>query len=186
MEEYLNVRDRLVAAGIRELNANGVQGFSVRRIAQSCGLSCAAPYKHFRDKNELLEAVADAINSDWIACQAKAVAHLAGDTAAQLRAICQAYLRFLRDNPNFCALIIQRDTASGKWLLNRLFDQSSLTKRLIAEYARERGLSESDVYGRVYAIRAMLYGAAMMNQRDEMHLTDPVLLALDRVIQTQI
>lgn len=186
MEDSRDVRDRLIAAGIRELTEHGIQQFSLRRVAQNCGLSCAAPYKHFRDKQALIGAVSDAINRDWFTRQAQAVAHLAGDTRAQLRVICKEYLRFLRDNPNFCALITLRDEHTGKWHLNRLFDQSSLTKKLIAQYAAERRMTEMDVYCRVYAIRAMLYGAAMMNQHDDMRLTDPALEALDRMIDGQI
>ena len=100
-----DVRQRLIEAGVRELAKYGAQAFSLRRVAQSCGVSCAAPYRHFRDKQELIQAVADAINRDWSARQVRALEPLKDDVAAQLRAVCKEYLRFLRDNPNFCALI---------------------------------------------------------------------------------
>ena len=44
-----NTRDRLIQAGLEELNQYGVQHFSTRRVAKVCGVSCAAPYKHFKD-----------------------------------------------------------------------------------------------------------------------------------------
>ena len=181
-----DVRQRLIEAGVRELAQYGAQAFSLRRVAQACGVSCAAPYRHFRDKQELIQAVADAINRDWSARQVRALEPLKDDVAAQLRAVCKEYLRFLRDNPNFCALITQWDEQTGKWHLNRLFDQSSLTKRLIVRYASEHHMDAQEVYCRVYAIRAMLYGAAMMNQHDDMRLTDAALEALDRMIDGQI
>ena len=185
-ESGVAARERLIEAGILELQEYGIQGFSLRRVAQSCDLSCAAPYKHFRDKQELLQAVADTLNRRWFARQSDALARLGGDTGAQLRTICREYLRFLCDNPHFCALITQRDEDTGKWRLNRLFDQSSTTKRLIVQYAKEHSMTDQVAYGRVYAIRALLYGAAMMNQHDDMLLTDAAFDALCSVIDSQI
>ena len=185
-ESGVAARERLIEAGILELQEYGIQGFSLRRVAQSCDLSCAAPYKHFRDKQELLQAVADTLNRRWFARQSDALTQLGGDTGAQLRTICREYLRFLCDNPHFCALITQRDEDTGKWRLNRLFDQSSTTKRLIVQYAKEHSMTDQVAYGRVYAIRALLYGAAMMNQHDDMRLTDVAFDALCSVIDSQI
>ena len=47
-----NTREELIKAGVEEINRYGVAGFSMRRIAQLCGVSCGAPYKHFGDRKE--------------------------------------------------------------------------------------------------------------------------------------
>ena len=178
-------REKLIQAGIRELHENGIQGFALRRVAQACELSCAAPYKHFRDKQALIQAIADRLNGDWFTRQTEALEQMGGSTGSQLRVICKEYLHFLCENPQFCALITQRDEATGKWHLSHLFDQSSLTKRLIAQYAQEHQMTADDVYRRVYAIRALLYGAAMMNQHDDMRLTESTIEALCEIIDSQ-
>ncbi len=179
------VRDRLIDAGIRELEAYGAQGFSLRRVAQVCGVSCAAPYKHFKDKQALIEAIADTLNSRWLDRQAEALGELGGDPGAQLKTICKEYLKFLSESPNFCALITQRDESTGKWHLNHLFNQSSRTKSLIVQYAKEHSMSEDEVYSSVCAIRAVLYGAAMMNQNDDMRLNNSTIDILSRMIDSQ-
>ena len=38
-----NTREELIKAGVEEINRYGVAGFSMRRIAQLCGVSCGAP-----------------------------------------------------------------------------------------------------------------------------------------------
>ena len=185
MEGSSAVRERLIEAGIRELEAYGPQGFSLRRVAQSCGLSCAAPYKHFKDKQALIETIANTLNTQWFNRQAEALSRLGGDSGTQLRTICKEYLKFLRENPNFCALITQRDESIGKWHLNHLFNQSSRTKSLIVQYAKEHSINEEDVYSSVCAIRAVLYGAAMMNQNDDLRLNDSTIEILSRMIDSQ-
>lgn len=179
------VRDRLIEAGIRELETYGVQGFSLRRVAQTCGVSCAAPYKHFKDKGALIEAITETINTEWFNRQEETLRRFGTDTDAQLRAICKEYLRFLCENPNFCTLITQRDEATGKWHLNQLFNQSSRTKRLIVQFAQKHHMSEEDVYSSVCAVRAVLYGAAMMNQNDDMRPTEETIQILSRMIDSQ-
>ena len=49
-----NTREELIKAGVEEINRYGVAGFSMRRIAQLCGVSCGAPYKHFGDRKEFI------------------------------------------------------------------------------------------------------------------------------------
>ena len=52
-----SVREQLIVAGIAELEAHGIPDFSLRRVATACNLSCAAPYKHFKDKDALIDAI---------------------------------------------------------------------------------------------------------------------------------
>ena len=46
----------LLLAGIEEIEKNGIQNLSMRKLAARCGISCAAPYKHFKDKEQMLGA----------------------------------------------------------------------------------------------------------------------------------
>jgi AcrR family transcriptional regulator len=48
----------LVAAGRQILERDGPDALSLRAVAREAGVSPAAPYHHFKDKAELLEAVA--------------------------------------------------------------------------------------------------------------------------------
>src|SRR3954467_7906743 len=48
----------LVEAARRLLESEGPSALSLRAVAREAGVSPAAPYHHFKDKGELLEAVA--------------------------------------------------------------------------------------------------------------------------------
>ena len=54
-----NLRDALVRAGVALLRKGGPQNLSLRAVAQEAGVSRAAPYHHFKDKRELLCAIAE-------------------------------------------------------------------------------------------------------------------------------
>jgi AcrR family transcriptional regulator len=53
-----DLRRALIDAARRLLEAEGPSALSLRAVAREAGVSPAAPYHHFKDKAELLEAVA--------------------------------------------------------------------------------------------------------------------------------
>lgn len=88
----------LVEAARRILEAEGAAALSLRAVAREAGVSPAAPYHHFKDKTELLEAVAQGgweIMFDAIR-EARRDSH---QPEAALNAIGLAYVNFALDNP---------------------------------------------------------------------------------------
>ena len=88
----------LVAAGRRILEAEGPAAMSLRAVAREAGVSPAAPYHHFKDKSELLDAVAE---EGWHALKT-AIGESrsrAADPRAALTEIGVAYVAFARRNP---------------------------------------------------------------------------------------
>ena len=88
----------LVAAGRRILEAEGAAALSLRAVAREAGVSPAAPYHHFKDKSELLDAVAD---EGWRELgDAMAKGRRANtDSKLALSEIGVAYVCFARKNP---------------------------------------------------------------------------------------
>ena len=59
------LRDRLLIAGTKELGQYGMAEFSLRRVAAACGTSCAAPYKHFKNKEAFILEIIRYIDRQW-------------------------------------------------------------------------------------------------------------------------
>ena len=60
---HKDLRNALIETGIQLVSTEGVNAFSLRKVAAACGVSHAAPYSHFQNKEELLEAVLELLNS---------------------------------------------------------------------------------------------------------------------------
>ena len=61
-----NLREELIKKGLKLYNEVGYEGFSLRKVASLCGVSHNAPYRHFKDKEELildLKELAESIDS---------------------------------------------------------------------------------------------------------------------------
>lgn len=54
-----DLRNVLLRAGSRLLEKKGLEGLSLRELAKEAGVSHAAPYRHFADKDQLLAALAE-------------------------------------------------------------------------------------------------------------------------------
>src|SRR5215218_10931897 len=92
-----DLRRALVDAARRLLEAEGPTALSLRAVAREAGVSPAAPYHHFKDKAELLDAVAQ---EGWDMLEhAMAEAKAKAEGRAQLTSLGIAYVCFARDNP---------------------------------------------------------------------------------------
>jgi AcrR family transcriptional regulator len=92
-----DLRRGLVEAARRLLEREGPAALSLRAVAREAGVSPAAPYHHFKDKSELLDAVAD---QGWAMLTEGMIEALNGaDETDQLSPVMLAYVRFAREHP---------------------------------------------------------------------------------------
>jgi AcrR family transcriptional regulator len=93
-----DLRRALLEAARRLLEAEGPSALSLRAVAREAGVSPAAPYHHFKDKAELLDAVAEE-GWDLLHLMMQEVRESEKDYDARLIALGLAYVCFARDNP---------------------------------------------------------------------------------------
>ena len=100
-----DLRNSLITAGEKVLRADGVSGLSLREVAKAAGVSHSAPYRHFKDKNTLLQAIA-AIGFNRLEESQKNAAnkHLDDPRAAML-AGGEAYVELAVSNPETTQLM---------------------------------------------------------------------------------
>lgn len=98
-----NLKEALLEAAVQLIAETGPRGFTLREAARRAGVSHNAPYRHFRDRNDLLAAVA----ADGFDRLARAMARAAGKASPlnRLRRSGLAYVDFaLRWPQHFAAM----------------------------------------------------------------------------------
>ncbi|MFA7262569.1 MAG: TetR/AcrR family transcriptional regulator [Caulobacter sp.] len=93
-----DLRRALVDAARRILENEGPSALSLRAVAREAGVSPAAPYHHFKDKGELLDAVAhvgwEALGETMTAAKERAT-----DVSTLMTEIGVAYVLFAQQHP---------------------------------------------------------------------------------------
>ena len=103
-----DLRAALVRAAGEAVDAAGPEAVSLREIAQTLGVSRAAPYRHFADRRALLAEVAAQGFEDLTTAYARAIA--AGPTPrAALRQTARAYLGLAFGRPGLFRLMFDSD-----------------------------------------------------------------------------
>ena len=92
-----DLRNALIAEGLKLLEEGG-QDFTLRDLARRVGVSAAAPYAHFADKNALLAAIAQSGFAQLRGALGAALLG-SGNPAEQFLDMGRAYVRFGMDNP---------------------------------------------------------------------------------------
>ena len=101
------MREALIKAGLRAVAEDGPEGFSLRDVATRAGVTPPAVYRHFRDKEELLAAIAAECSERLTATVADALADAPDDELGRFRQIGIAYVQFAVAHPeHFRALAI--------------------------------------------------------------------------------
>lgn len=105
-----DLREALIDAALRALDAETVETLTIRRLAQDAGVSHAAPYHHFSDLDTLLAAVA----TRGFAMLREAIAAKASEAQPEpfrrLQAAGTAYVTFAVAQPELFRLMF-----SGRW-----------------------------------------------------------------------
>ncbi len=94
------LRPALLHAASGIIREAGIDALSMRRLADRVGVSRTAPYHHFKDKNELLCAIAEMGFADQDRMIGALIAGIGTDDGARLfENWVHAYIRFAHDNP---------------------------------------------------------------------------------------
>jgi AcrR family transcriptional regulator len=95
-----DLRNALEQAALELVAEKGPHGFSLNEASRRAGVSVAAPYKHFADREALLAALAETGYREQRKRFAAAVeSEGGGNPADQLAAFAAAYVRFAAEEP---------------------------------------------------------------------------------------
>jgi len=92
-------RARLCAVAQRRFARQGVDGVSMRQLADDLGCSPMTPYRYFRNKEEILAAVRTAAFDRFADALEAAAREARGDLRAAGQATGEAYVRFALGDP---------------------------------------------------------------------------------------
>ncbi|MEU1480819.1 TetR/AcrR family transcriptional regulator [Streptomyces sp. NPDC001668] len=157
-----DLRSALLAAAERTLRDRGTAAsLSLRELARDIGVSHAAPGRHFKDKQALLNALA-LVGYDRMA-EALEAADEPGDALQdRLTTLARAYLRFAIDNPELLELMYARkhEPDAAEQIATAMDRTVGSLERAVAAAQQRREIVDGDPEQLTLVVGTALHGLA--------------------------
>jgi AcrR family transcriptional regulator len=152
-----DLRAACLSAALELLDEGGATALSLREVARRAGVSAAAPYRHYADREALVSAVA-AVGYEQLA-ERLAAAHPAPSTPEQLARVGVAYVEFALEQPALFRLMFSEPC-------DRDNEERVAATAAVSLYLREivaRCFPRADPEALAPAIWALVHGLAFLH-----------------------
>ena len=103
-----DLRNALIEESIKMINTSGEDSLSMRKLAEKCGVSMAAPYAHFKNKEEMINAIKKYVEEAFTEYLEKAISHCENDIEKKIITLGNAYITFFIENPEYFTFLFSR------------------------------------------------------------------------------
>ena len=168
-----DLKQALVDAGVKVLKEEGVKGFSVRKVAKRIGVSHTACYRHYRDKDTLLAAIAE---QGFILLYEKiklATDYVPVESFAQIYKATEAYLIFGIEHKEYLDVMFGIISHEPHPRLAESAGQAFQQLVQLIEACNEVGLLKEDSSLELaFAVWPMLHGLTLLIAEGHIRLID--------------
>ena len=160
-----NLRQALIDAGIKIINESGEDALSLRKAAAACNVSHAAPYAHFKDKDELIEAIKKSV-TDKFTEELETAVKGAGSADEALIAMGRTYVSFFSRNPDYFTFLFGKQNIDAHLQMNKEnkddYPPFLLLRKIYKQHLKENGIKLSSKEQEIELIKtwAIVHGMA--------------------------
>jgi AcrR family transcriptional regulator len=166
-----DLRAALVRAAIEVLEDSGETELSLRAVARRAGVSPAAPYRHYEDREALVSAVATVGYREL--ADRLATAHPSPSTPEQLASVAIAYVQFALERPALFRLMFGEPC-------DRDNDDRVAATAAVSQYVRaivQRTFPDADAEALATAVWALVHGLAFLHLDGKLDPSTPSVVA---------
>ncbi len=104
-----NLKEEFIERGLEYIDQYGVENLSMRKLAESIGVSSAAPYAHFKNKEAFLDAITEYVNENLICALQDAIQNCTKEQRMLIE-LGKRYVLFFYENPLYYQFLFSRGT----------------------------------------------------------------------------
>ena len=169
-----NLRESLIEAGIDLINTVGEEQLSLRKVASICGVSQAAPYSHFKNKEDLLEAMREYALSQFMKVLENTIEPFQDQRDPKLLIqIGKSYVLFFIRNPQFFSFIFSQRCMDVYLSLDHDGTDNFPPLQLLKTYAvpilHDLGIPQEKTEDAIISMWATVHGLASIATMKNVH-----------------
>ncbi|MBE6063169.1 MAG: TetR/AcrR family transcriptional regulator [Clostridium butyricum] len=186
-----DLKESLIRAGLKLLVEAGPEKFSLRKVAALCNVSHAAPYKHFKSKDELINAISTFVYKKFeqslneIKCD---------DPYEKMISMGKQYVSFMVENYDYLrylffnnygsitkSIIVEKDEIE-----KNDYKTFNLFRKAAEECMRYKKVNEKMYSQDVIAMWAMVHGLAIMIANNNFNYEGSYMELVESILRNNI
>ena len=182
-----DLRRALIETGIDFIKEKGEEALSLRKIAEMCGVSNAAPYAHFKNKDEFIAAVQRYVMDLFAAALEKTIAEYK-DSLSLLPILGKTYVMYFYQNPFYYDFLFSRKNISIKLSLDNTDIEENpplaILQKTAASVFRKVKLPEKVIQDKMIAMWALVHGLAAIVTMPNIEFDDNWETRIEEIIKS--
>lgn len=182
-----NLRRALIEMGIEFIEQEGEESLSLRKIAEMCGVSNAAPYAHFKTKDEFIIAMQQYVMDLFSAALEKTAIEYKDDPSL-LPMLGKTYVMFFYQNPFYFDFLFSRKNISIKLSFDDADTDENTPLAILQKTAtmifRKVKLPEKVIQDKIIAMWALVHGLAAIVTMPNIEYDDTWETRIEEIIKS--
>lgn len=182
-----DLKQEIIHKGLLLLNEEGFEGFSLRKVAGMCEVSHTAPYKHFKDKDELISAIIEEVWKEFYFALKESTLLHPDDAKIQIIEMGKAYVRFMVENPEYLKFMFLSNKVSPiKIEKDRFYgcedNAFGVFKNSAENYLKAMNFDEAVYMEKTLTMWSLVHGIALLIAKNSIEYNGDYLELVEKMI----
>lgn len=181
-----NLKETLIDKGLELLNQVGYEAFSLRKLSTICGVSHSAPYRHFRNKDELISSIrlkALELFYQYL----KASLEYRPNPREVIKEMGKQYVKFFVENPDYLDILFLNNFPGKITIQNdqALFSNSppfKLFTENCIKYLEFLSVDKNEMMTDIMSIWSMIHGLTILLVKENIVIKNAYMDYVDKVM----
>lgn len=186
-----DLKEELLKKGLQLLNKDGYEDFSLRKVALLCGVSHAAPYKHFKSKEELITAIIAGVSKSFTTMLEDVLEGFSDDPKVKVVEMGKHYVKFMVENPDYFKFIFLTDHHNPILINDDVFairegHPFEIARKCAADYYAAINLNEKDWAVETLALWSLIHGFAVLMVHNTVSYSGDYMDLVERMLKEKL
>ena len=182
-----DLRRSLIEKGLEIINQEGEEKLSLRKVAMECGVSNAAPYAHFKSKDEFIVAIQQHIMDSFTDSLEK-TAEQYKDSDSLLPMLGKSYVMFFYKNPLYFDFLFSRKNIRIQLSLSVSNENENpplnILKKTAVSIFKKAKISEKSMQDKIIAMWALVQGLSSIVTMPNVEYDDDWEVRIEEIIKS--
>lgn len=157
-----NLKNELIEVGIKIISEEGFEHLSLRNISKQCGVSHNAIYRHFDDKEQMIDCCRAYVTETLTDYLNKSISELNPAEIDTLHTLGYAYIHFYKEHPTYFSFLYRNSSIRIVFTMDEIPDNYppyEVFRKVYLAIAEKNGESKEDGLKQLLRYWSLMHGA---------------------------